>query len=182
MIATDMKMPTTKDENPIRFAIAQSSLGSVIVVAREQGICAIALGDRSEELVQQVYGQFPQAKLCDHDLQSWVAEVIAMIEIPRLGLNLPLDIQGTSFQVQVWQALQTIPLGSTLSYKQVATQIGNPKAVRAVASACAANKLAIAIPCHRVIGSNGAMSGYRWGVERKRALLQREIQDRENPT
>jgi len=159
----------------IRFTVENTNLGWVLVAATEKGICEIALGDTSEELVDNIYNQFPQAKFCGNDLifQQWVTDAIAMIEMPQ-NLNLPLDIQGTAFQQQVWQALRAIPIGSTLTYQQVATQIGNPKAIRAVASACAANKLAIAIPCHRVIASNGNLSGYRWGVERKRALLEKE--------
>jgi AraC family transcriptional regulator, regulatory protein of adaptative response / methylated-DNA-[protein]-cysteine methyltransferase len=156
-----------------------TNMGWVIVAASKTGICAIALGDTSEELVNSIHTQFPQAKFCDNDptLEQWISDAIAAIDIPQslnLPLDIPLDIQGTAFQKQVWQVLRTIPIGTTLSYQQVATQIGNPKAVRAVASACAANKLAISIPCHRVIRSNGALSGYRWGIERKRALLEKE--------
>jgi AraC family transcriptional regulator of adaptative response/methylated-DNA-[protein]-cysteine methyltransferase len=160
----------------IRFAVENTNLGWVMVAATEIGICAIALGDNPDELANEIYQRFPQAKLGDDDpiFQQWVADIVSTIEMPRRSLNLPLDIQGTAFQQQVWRVLQTIPVGSTLSYQQVATQIGNPKAVRAVASACAANKLAIAIPCHRVVGSNGSLSGYRWGVDRKQALLELE--------
>jgi AraC family transcriptional regulator, regulatory protein of adaptative response / methylated-DNA-[protein]-cysteine methyltransferase len=147
-----------------------------MVAATEIGICAIALGDNPDELVSEIYRRFPQAEFCNDDLtfKAWVADVISTIEMPKRSLNLPLDIQGTAFQRQVWQVLQAIPVGNTLSYQQVATQIGNPKAVRAVASACAANKLAIAIPCHRVVSSDGSLSGYRWGVDRKKALLELE--------
>lgn len=160
----------------IRFAVENTNLGWAMVAATEIGICAIALGDNPDELASEIYRRFPQAKLGDDDptFQQWVADVVSTIEIPRRSLNLPIDIQGTAFQQQVWQVLQTIPVGSTISYQQVAAQIGNPKAFRAVASACAANKLAIAIPCHRVVGSNGSLSGYRWGVERKQALLELE--------
>ncbi len=160
----------------IRFAVEKTSLGWVIVAASEIGICAIALGDNPDELVSEIHKWFPQAEFCADDLtfQLWVADVVSMIVSPQHSLNLPLDIQGTAFQKQVWQVLRTIPVGSTLSYQQVATQIGKPKAVRAVASACAANKLAIAIPCHRVVGSNGSLTGYRWGVERKKTLLELE--------
>jgi AraC family transcriptional regulator, regulatory protein of adaptative response / methylated-DNA-[protein]-cysteine methyltransferase len=160
----------------IRFAVENTNLGWVIVAATEIGICAIALGDNPDELVSEIHRRFPQAEFCNDDLtfKALVADVISTIEMPKRSLNLPLDIQGTAFQQQVWQVLQAIPVGSTLSYQQVATEIGNPKAVRAVASACAANKLAIAIPCHRVVGSNGSLSGYRWGVERKKALLELE--------
>ena len=160
----------------IRFAVEKTSLGWVMVAATEIGICAIALGDNPDELTTEIHRRCPQAGFCDDNLtfQQWVADVVSIIEMPKRNLNLPLDIQGTAFQQQVWQVLRVIPVGSTLSYQQVATQIGKPKAVRAVASACAANKLAIAIPCHRVVGSDGSLSGYRWGVERKKALLELE--------
>ncbi|TYQ26568.1 bifunctional DNA-binding transcriptional regulator/O6-methylguanine-DNA methyltransferase Ada [Pseudanabaena sp. UWO310] len=162
----------------IRLAIENTKLGWVIVAATELGVCAIALGDNPDELVSEIHRQFPQAKFCNDNLtfQAWVADVVAAIAMPQRSINLPLDIQGTAFQQQVWQVLQSIPLGSTLSYQQVANQMGKPKAVRAVASACAANKIAIAIPCHRVVGSNGSLSGYRWGVARKQALLELEKQ------
>ena len=169
-------------DRAIQFAVAKSNLGWVIVAATEVGICAIALGDTPEQSIDELQIQFPQAKLSSDDsiFQQWVADVVMTIDNPQRGLNLPLDIRGTAFQSQVWQALQTIPIGSTLSYQQVADRIGKPTAARAVAAACAANKLAIAIPCHRVVGSNGSLSGYRWGVERKQALLELEKNPQQN--
>ena len=160
----------------IRFAIAPSFLGWVLVAATERGICAIELGDTPEMLTERLQTRFFKAQLQESDptFSDWIAQVIYFIETPDRGLNLPLDIQGTAFQQRVWQALQTIPAGTTVSYTDVAKQIDQPTAVRAVATACAANTLAVAIPCHRVVRSNGDLSGYRWGIERKRALLDRE--------
>jgi len=160
----------------VRFAIAPSTLGWVLVAATEQGICAIYLGETPAALTEHLHRRFPQAQLRSDDPTSatWAAQVLAFIEAPRGGLSLPLDIQGTQFQQRVWAALQEIPLGTTRSYTEIAIQIGTPTAARAVARACASNPLAVAIPCHRVICSNGDLSGYRWGVERKRMLLARE--------
>lgn len=160
----------------IRFALGACALGALLVAASPQGLCAIALGDDPETLLRGLQDRFPQAELVggDAEFERWVAQVVAYIEAPRLGLNLPLDIRGTAFQRQVWQALRDIPPGSTVSYSEIARRIGAPQAVRAVAGACAANLLAVAIPCHRVVRTDGALSGYRWGVERKRALLKRE--------
>lgn len=160
----------------IRFAIERSSLGWVLVAATDRGICAIDFGDTPETLTEQLQARFPKAQLqaSDPAFSHWVAQVLALIETPDRGLDLPLDIQGTAFQQRVWQALQAIPPGITMSYTEVAKQIEHPTAVRAVAAACAANTLAVVIPCHRVVRSNGALSGYRWGIERKRALLERE--------
>lgn len=160
----------------IRFAIGQCSLGAILVAASERGICAILLGDDPEVLVRDLQDRFPKATLLggDGDFESWVAQVVGLVEAPGTGLKLPLDIRGTAFQQRVWQALRDIPAGQTASYTEVAKRIGLPKAVRAVAGACAANALAVAIPCHRVVRTDGSLSGYRWGVERKRALLERE--------
>lgn len=160
----------------IQFAIARSFLGWVLVAATERGICAIDFGDTPEALTAGLKTRFPKAQLREPDLNfsHWVCQVIALIETPKRGLDLPLDIQGTAFQQRVWKALQSIPSGVTMSYSQIAQQIDSPSAVRAVATACAANTLAVAIPCHRVVRSNGELSGYRWGVERKHALLERE--------
>jgi AraC family transcriptional regulator of adaptative response/methylated-DNA-[protein]-cysteine methyltransferase len=160
----------------IRFAIGQCALGSVLVAASERGVCAIFLGDDPEVLLRNLHDGFPKARLigADAEFESWVAKVVGFVEVPRLGLHLPLDIQGTVFQQRVWQALRDIPPGSTASYAEIAKRIGAPKAARAVAHACASNRLAVAIPCHRVVRTDGALSGYRWGIERKRALLDRE--------
>ena len=160
----------------IRFAIGQCSLGAILVAQSDRGICAILLGDDADTLVRDLQDRFAQAHLIGGDaaFEALVAQVVAFVEAPGLGLNLPLDVRGTAFQQRVWQALQAIPAGQTASYAEVAQRIGAPTAVRAVAQACAANALAVAIPCHRVVKSDGALSGYRWGVERKRALLKRE--------
>ncbi|CAM3992675.1 bifunctional DNA-binding transcriptional regulator/O6-methylguanine-DNA methyltransferase Ada [Bordetella tumulicola] len=160
----------------IRFAVGECSLGSVLVACSERGICAIWLGDDADQLVRDLQDRFPNAQLSGNDpiFEQWVAQVVGFVETPALGLNLPLDVRGTAFQQRVWQALRDLAPGTTVSYAEIAQRIGAPKAVRAVAQACGANQLAIAIPCHRVIRRDGDISGYRWGVERKRELLQRE--------
>lgn len=160
----------------IRFAVGQSSLGAILVAQSDKGICAILLGDDPERLARDLQDQFPNARLAGGDakFERLVAQVVGCVEAPSLGIKLPLDVQGTAFQERVWQALREIPPGATVSYGQVAARIGQPKAVRAVAQACGANPLAVAIPCHRVVRRNGDLSGYRWGVERKRELLKRE--------
>ncbi len=160
----------------IRFAVAQCSLGAILVAQSERGICAILMDDDPAVLVKDLQDRFPKAHLIggDTDFEQLVARVIAFVEAPAIGLDLPLDLRGTAFQERVWQALRKIPVGSTLSYADIAARIGAPRAVRAVARACAANRLAVAVPCHRVVRQDGALSGYRWGVERKRELLRRE--------
>jgi len=160
----------------IRFALGECSLGAILVATSERGVCAILLGDEPEMLIHDLEDRFPNANLIggDKDYELLVAKVVGFIETPALGLDLPLDIRGTAFQQRVWQALQRIPVGSTTTYSQIAQDIDAPKSARAVASACAANPLAVAIPCHRVVRNNGALSGYRWGVSRKRTLLERE--------
>jgi AraC family transcriptional regulator of adaptative response/methylated-DNA-[protein]-cysteine methyltransferase len=160
----------------IRFAIGQSSLGAILVASSATGVVSILIGDDPQKLVQDLQDRFPKALLvgADRNYESLVAHVVGMVEAPGLGLNLPLDVRGTAFQQRVWQALQKIPVGTTVSYADLAAQIGAPKAVRAVAGACAANKLAVAIPCHRVVRSDGSLSGYAWGVERKQQLLAAE--------
>lgn len=163
-------------ETEIRFAIGQCSLGAILVARSERGVCAISLGDDPDALAREFQDRFPRAALIGDDagFAQWVARVIGLVEAPRLGLDLPLDVRGTAFQQRVWQALRRIAPGKTATYAQIARRIGAPKAVRAVAQACAANPLAVAIPCHRVVRADGAPSGYRWGVPRKRALLERE--------
>lgn len=163
-------------EAEIRFAVGQCSLGAILVAQSARGICAITLGDDPEALVRDLQDRFPRARLIggDPDFEARVAEVVGFVEAPGIGLDLPLDIRGTAFQERVWQALREIPAGQTVSYTEVARRIGAPKSVRAVAGACAANHIAVAIPCHRVVRTDGALSGYRWGIERKRALIDRE--------
>jgi AraC family transcriptional regulator of adaptative response/methylated-DNA-[protein]-cysteine methyltransferase len=163
-------------DTEIRFAIGECSLGSILVAATTQGVCAILLGDDPEELAHDLERRFNRARLTGGDpaFEELVAKVVGLIERPRAGLDLPLDIRGTAFQRRVWAALRAIPAGATASYRDIAGAIGAPQAVRAVAQACAANPLAVAIPCHRVVRTDGDVSGYRWGVARKRALLARE--------
>ncbi|MFT4191184.1 MAG: methylated-DNA--[protein]-cysteine S-methyltransferase [Comamonas sp.] len=164
----------------IRFAIAQCTLGALTVARSARGVCAILLGDDPEALAREVQDRFPRARLIGADpaFEQWVAQVIGLVEAPALGLALPLDIRGTAFQERVWRALQRIPPGHTASYADIAQAIGSPRAARAVAQACAANPLAVAVPCHRVVRQDGSLSGYRWGVERKRELLARETRSR----
>ena len=160
----------------IRFAVGEASLGAVLVAATNKGLCAILLGDDPEALVRELQDRFPRAGFegADPAFERMVAEVVGLIEAPGQRLDLPLDIRGTAFQQRVWAALCAIPAGKTATYQEVARAIGQPKAVRAVAQACAANPLAVAIPCHRVVRTDGDVSGYRWGVERKRELIARE--------
>jgi AraC family transcriptional regulator of adaptative response/methylated-DNA-[protein]-cysteine methyltransferase len=160
----------------IHFAVGESALGSILVARSEKGVCAISLGDDPEALVHDLQDRFPRASLigADEAFEAIVARVVGFVEDPSRGLDLPLDVRGTAFQQCVWKALRCVPAGKTVSYAEIAKELGLPKAVRAVAGACAANALAVAIPCHRVIRSDGHRSGYRWGVERKRELLRRE--------
>jgi AraC family transcriptional regulator of adaptative response/methylated-DNA-[protein]-cysteine methyltransferase len=160
----------------IRYATAQSSLGWVLVAATDRGLCSIALGDSAERLVVELLKRFPEAELAsdDVDFADRLRQVVAMVENPQMGLDLPLDIRGTAFQQQVWEALRAIPAGSTATYTEIARAIGRPSSVRAVANACASNELAVVIPCHRVIRGDGGLGGYRWGIERKRTLIDGE--------
>ncbi|AYR21473.1 bifunctional DNA-binding transcriptional regulator/O6-methylguanine-DNA methyltransferase Ada [Alcaligenes faecalis] len=163
----------------IRFAVGQCSLGAILVAQSQRGICAILLGEDPEQLVRDLQDQFPKAEIIgsDGDFEQLIAQVVGFIETPSMGLHLPLDVQGTAFQERVWRALCEIPPGTTVSYTEIAERIGAPKAVRAVAQACANNHIAVAIPCHRVVRRNGDLAGYRWGIDRKRELLRREVQD-----
>jgi AraC family transcriptional regulator of adaptative response/methylated-DNA-[protein]-cysteine methyltransferase len=160
----------------IKFAVGQTSLGAILVASSRKGVAAILLGDDPDALVRNLQDRLPKAHLigADHDYEALVARVVGYVEQPRIGLNLPLDVRGTAFQQRVWQALREIPVGETVSYAEIARRIGAPRAIRAVAGACAANKLAVAIPCHRVVRNDGSLSGYAWGVDRKRALIDRE--------
>jgi len=160
----------------IRFAVGETALGAILVASSWKGVAAILLGDDPDELVRNLQDRFPKAHLigADRKYEALVARVVGFVEMPRIGLDLPLDVRGTAFQQRVWQALQEIPVGETVSYAEIARRIGSPKSVRAVAGACAANALAVAIPCHRVVRNDGSLAGYAWGVERKRALLGRE--------
>jgi AraC family transcriptional regulator of adaptative response/methylated-DNA-[protein]-cysteine methyltransferase len=174
MTPSDYKAGGTN--SAILFAVGECSLGAILVAQSTRGVCAILLGDDPDQLVRDLQDQFPKADLlgADHNFEQLIARVVGFIEAPALGLDLPLDLRGTAFQQRVWQALRDIPVGTTASYGQIAERIGAPKSFRAVAQACGANSVAVAIPCHRVVRSNGDLSGYRWGVERKRQLLDRE--------
>src|SRR5471032_2994390 len=160
----------------IRFAIGACSLGAILVASTDKGLCAILLGDDADALARDLQDRFPQAQLIGAEpaYEQVVARVVGLIEAPGIGLDLPLDVRGTAFQQRVWQVLRDIPAGRTVSYAELAALAGSPNGARAVAGACAANPLAVAIPCHRVVRNDGALSGYRWGVERKAALLDRE--------
>ena len=160
----------------IHFAIGACSLGAILVAQSQRGVCSILLGDQPEQLLRELQDQFPKANLLggQRGYEQLIATVVGLIERPAIGVQLPLDIRGTAFQQRVWKALQAIPAGTTASYADIAKRIGAPRSVRAVAQACGANALAVAIPCHRVVKSDGALSGYRWGVERKATLLARE--------
>jgi AraC family transcriptional regulator of adaptative response/methylated-DNA-[protein]-cysteine methyltransferase len=167
----------------IRFAVGQCSLGAILVASSEKGVASILIGDNPDGLVRDLQDRFRNARLIggDSDYELLVARVVGLIEAPRLGLDLPLDVRGTAFQQRVWQALRDIPAGRTVTYMDIARKIGSPKSVRAVAGACAANNIAVAIPCHRVVRNDGSLSGYRWGVERKRILIDREHQRYRQP-
>ena len=164
------------DVSTVRYAVGECSLGLVLVALSDKGICAILLGDAARELVRELQQRFPHSELVDGgaDFEVVLDKVVGFIEAPQGELELLLDFHGTAFQQRVWQALTRIPVGSTASYTDIARRIGAPKSVRAVAQACGANAIAVAVPCHRVIRNDGALSGYRWGVERKQALLARE--------
>ena len=160
----------------IEYAVSRCTLGTILVATSAKGVCAILLGDAPAALLQDLAERFPQARLISADtkLQALLDRIIEFVERPGGGLEVRLDARGTEFQQRVWRVLREIPAGATASYLDIARRIGSPESVRAVAQACAANPIAVAIPCHRVVRTDGALSGYRWGVERKRALLRRE--------
>lgn len=160
----------------LQYAAVPCYLGWVLVAGTAKGLSSIELGDSAEELQARLLNRFPHATLQpgDETFAGWVTQVVSFLEAPDDPLDLPLDIQGTAFQRRVWLALRDIPAGTTLTYSEVAARIGQPKATRAVAQACSANKLAVAVPCHRVVPQSGELGGYRWGVNRKQAILQRE--------
>jgi AraC family transcriptional regulator of adaptative response/methylated-DNA-[protein]-cysteine methyltransferase len=165
----------------IKFAVGQTALGAILVASSTKGVASILLDDDQEKLVRDLQDRFPNARLvgADSEYESLIARVVGFVENPHIGLDQPLDVRGTAFQRRVWQALQDIPAGQRVSYSEIARRIGCPNSVRAVAGACAANNLAVAIPCHRVVRNDGALSGYAWGVDRKRALLDREASQTE---
>ncbi|MDB5328377.1 MAG: ada [Phycisphaerales bacterium] len=173
---TPKKFKAGGDGATVRFAVGESSLGSILVAASDLGICAISLGDDPNLLVRELQDRFPKATLIggDTEFERMVAKVVGFVENPSGGLQLPLHVQGTAFQQRVWKALNDIQSGTTATYADIARQIGQPNAVRAVAGACGANTLAVAIPCHRVVRTDGSLSGYRWGVDRKEKLLKVE--------
>ncbi len=160
----------------VRFAVGECWLGAILVAATDRGVCAIELGDDPDALVRALQDRFHTARLVGDDpaFDALVARAVALVDAPGSGDDVPLDVRGTAFQERVWRALRALPVGSTVSYGELAERIGSPRAVRAVAGACAANHVAVAIPCHRVVRTDGSLSGYRWGVERKAALLARE--------
>jgi AraC family transcriptional regulator, regulatory protein of adaptative response / methylated-DNA-[protein]-cysteine methyltransferase len=160
----------------IQFGVGECSLGSVLVAASAKGVCAILLGDDTDRLERELTDRFPASQLIagGGDIAPVVSQVAGFIDAPALGLDLPLDMRGTPFQEAVWQALRNIPAGTTASYSEVAERIGAPREAQAVAAACAANPIAVAVPCHRIVRRNGQLGGYRWGFRRKRDLLSRE--------
>jgi AraC family transcriptional regulator of adaptative response/methylated-DNA-[protein]-cysteine methyltransferase len=163
---------------PLRYAIAPSDLGLILVAESERGICAVSIGDDEHSLRQELLATFPGSAPQEATARlrhAWAA-VSALVREPSRGLKQPLDMGGTAFQERVWKAVRCVPAGSTVSYTELARRIGQPSAARAVARACAANVLALAIPCHRVLGNTGALCGYRWGMARKQELLRREGQ------
>ncbi len=164
----------------IRFAVGECSLGSILVASSAKGVCAILLGDDPDALLRNLQDRFPRATLVGGDrvYETVVAQVVGLVEAPGTSFGLPLDVRGTAFQQRVWEALRAIPAGSTRSYSEIAAQIGAPRACRAVAQACGANPVAVAIPCHRVLRNDGKLCGYRWGVQRKAALLKKEKESR----
>jgi AraC family transcriptional regulator, regulatory protein of adaptative response / methylated-DNA-[protein]-cysteine methyltransferase len=160
----------------IHYAIHETRLGWLLVAVTAAGVCAIEFGDSQPQLEASLHTRFPQAEIIPggSEFDGWVQRILAFLDRPSQALDLPVDVRGTAFQHQVWQALRQIPLGETISYTELARRVGRPKAVRAVARACAVNQVAVVIPCHRVVGASGSLTGYRWGIERKRWLIERE--------
>lgn len=173
---TNATIPTNVDGETIRFAADPCSLGLVLAATSENGLCAILFGNEMNQLVRDLQGRFPHANLNEggHEASQALAQIVGFIERPTQGLDLPLDPRGTPFQQLVWKALRDVPAGTTASYGEIAKRIGRPKEAKEVAEACAVNPIAVAIPCHRIVKADGSISGYRWGVKRKRALLARE--------
>jgi AraC family transcriptional regulator of adaptative response/methylated-DNA-[protein]-cysteine methyltransferase len=165
-------------EETLRFAIGQTTLGAILVASSDKGVASILLGDDPDELARDLQDRFPRAALVggDEEYEQLVARVVGMVEAPGGAHDLPLDVRGTAFQQRVWAALRELPAGTTATYSEIARRIGSPNSTRAVAGACAANAIAVAIPCHRVVRNDGGLSGYRWGVERKRTLIARETE------
>lgn len=176
MIDTTIHSSANVDGETIRFAVDRCSLGAILAAGSERGLCAIMLGDEPDSLVGNLRERFPHAQVTEggEETKQMLAKVIRFVEAPAAGLDLPLDPRGTPFQQRVWQALREVPAGATVSYGEIAKRIGQPREAKEVAEACAANAIAVAIPCHRVLRADGSISGYRWGVKRKRALLARE--------
>lgn len=179
--AKTLGMTPQRDRNggtglTVRFAVGECWLGTILVAATEQGICAVWLGSDPQSLLDELQRQYSNATILggDSTFETWVAQIVGFISDPGSGLDLPFDIRGTAFQIQVWNALREIPVGTTVTYSEIAEKIGRADAVRAVASACAANSVAVIIPCHRVVRIGRALAGYRWGIERKKGLLQHE--------
>jgi AraC family transcriptional regulator, regulatory protein of adaptative response / methylated-DNA-[protein]-cysteine methyltransferase len=174
MTSTDSRAVGANRE--IHFAISDCTLGSVLVASSERGVCAIFMGDDPGALVRDLRNHFAGEQPVGGDaaFEALVASVVRFVDMPAMGLDVPLDLRGSAFQQRVWRALRDIPVGSTATYNDIAKRIGSATSARAVAQACAANPIAVAIPCHRVVRSDGGLSGYRWGVARKRALLERE--------
>jgi AraC family transcriptional regulator of adaptative response/methylated-DNA-[protein]-cysteine methyltransferase len=170
------KHDLTSKPEVIRYTIIDSSIGSILIASSGKGVCCITLGDHPELLLGDLHHRFKNAEIIhgNETFKGLVSQVVGFVKSPQLGLELPLDVRGTEFQQRVWQALRKIPSGSTASYADIARMIGSPSSIRAVAGACAANPISLAIPCHRILRSDGHISGYRWGIERKRILLARE--------
>ena len=166
--------PANEAREVLHYAVGKSTLGCVLVASSDKGIAAILIGDSPRVLAEELRAEFPNALLRSRSDDRLVQRVGGLIEDPSVTFDLPLDVRGTPFQQKVWTALRNNPVGVTTTYSDLAARIGDPKAVRAVASACASNRLAVAIPCHRVLRNDGSLSGYRWGVQRKRSLIERE--------